>query len=166
MSEIIAVGIHKKPKNGSGGIGLPLKTENFEFTGSKIFTLSEPAENVVLVTVDNIPLNGTAGAPLQYRMNSPTELEILDEMILGEDYWISITFNFSGAANPENPESIFVPSGKRLVFKHPTNDNPAMKNTQEINDLIFGFIGENFISGYYMGGDFDQPESYDQITGS
>lgn len=167
MSELIPIGIHKKDKNsgGGGGTGLPVKTVNFEFTGSKKFTLPEPVVNIVWVTVDNIPMNGTAGAPIQYRMNSATELEILDEMIVGEDKWVSITFNFNAVASP-SPESLFVPVGKRLVFKHPENNIPENQKTQEMYDLIFGFIGDKFISGYYLGGEVEEMESYDPITGS
>lgn len=78
------------------------RKENFEFTGSKIFVLSQPAVNVLSVVVDGITLNGTAGAPLQYRMNSSTQLEILDEMILEEDIWVSITYNYTGSINSSN----------------------------------------------------------------
>ena len=88
----------------AGNIGLDasnFKKENFEFTGSKIFTLSEPALNVLSVVVDGIILNGTVGAPLQYRMNTSTSLEILDEMVLGEDFWVSITYNYAGSIDGE-----------------------------------------------------------------
>lgn len=78
------------------------RKENFEFTASKIFVLSQPAVNVLSVVVDGITLNGTSGAPLQYRMNSSTELEILDEMILEEDIWVSITYNYTGSINSSN----------------------------------------------------------------
>jgi len=81
------------------------RKENFEFTGSKLFTLSEPSLNVLAVIVDGITLNGTPGAPLQYRMNTPTTLEILDEMIVGEDFWVSITYNYEGSINGEEPDS-------------------------------------------------------------
>lgn len=164
MSELIPIGVHKKDKN-SGGAGLPLKTENFEYDGEQaIFTLSEAAVNIVLVMVDNIPMNGTAGAPIQYRMNSPTELEILDEMIYDEDIFVSITYNFI-ASESNIIESIFVPAGKRLVIKHPNNDNPAMQRTQQTSDGVFGFIDGNLIMGYYLGGDLESAESYDPILG-
>ena len=81
------------------------RKENFEFTGSKLFTLSEPALNVLAVVVDGITLNGTSGAPLQYRINTPTSLEILDEMIVGEDFWVSITYNYAGSIDGEQPGS-------------------------------------------------------------
>lgn len=80
-----------------------IQKENFEFTGSKIFPLSKSAVNVLSVVVDGITLNGTSGAPLQYRMNTPSTLEILDEMVLGEDFWVGITYNYRGVENNEGP---------------------------------------------------------------
>ncbi|QLC65779.1 tail fiber domain-containing protein [Flavobacterium sp. LPB0248] len=92
--------------NSASELGLganKFRKENFEFTGSKIFTLSEPALNVLAVVVDGITLNGTPGAPLQYRMNTSTSLEILDEMIVGEDFWVSITYNYAGSVDGGQP---------------------------------------------------------------
>ena len=92
--------------NNASELGLganKFRKENFEFTGSKIFTLSEPALNILAVVVDGITLNGTPGAPLQYRMNTSTSLEILDEMIVGEDFWVSITYNYSGSIDGGQP---------------------------------------------------------------
>lgn len=157
MAELIPIGVHKKEKNGGGGsgIGLPLKTVNFEFTGSKIFTLPEPAVNIVLVTVDNIPMNGTAGAPLQYQMNSSTELEILDEMIVGEDYWVSVTYNL----NAQIPaKSIIIPVGEMLVFKVAPNEN---NNVKEPGDYCLRIIENTFIGGIYLNGEGDSLDDYD-----
>ncbi|WP_163398150.1 hypothetical protein [Flavobacterium fluviatile] len=109
MSELIPIGIHKKNKNNGNGNGLPWTTVNFEFTGSKLFNFSQAVTKIILVKVDNIPLNGDAGAPIQYRLNSPFQLEILDEMIVGEDNWVSVTYNY-GEINEDTPGPIAIPT--------------------------------------------------------
>jgi hypothetical protein len=57
-------------------------------------------------------------------------------------------------------QAMFVQVGKRTIYKHPTNSNPKMKYTQEENDFVIGFIGENWIMGYYVSGDMSQAENY------
>lgn len=109
MSELIPIGIHRKNKNDGNGNGLPFTTVNFEFTGSKLFNFSQAVTKIILVKVDNIPLNGAEGAPLQYRLNSPFQLEILDEMIVGEDFWVSVTYNY-GEIDEDTPGPIAIPT--------------------------------------------------------
>lgn len=55
----------------------------------------------------------------------------------------------------------FVQIGEFELWKHPTNNNPANKFVLEINDMVMGFVGINWIHGYYLGGDIGMVENFD-----
>lgn len=54
--------------------------------------------------------------------------------------------------------------GQRMLFKHPTNNDSAMKYEQQANDFIIGFVGDRMIMGYYLGGEQEEPDSYDIVS--
>ncbi|PTT14281.1 hypothetical protein DBR27_04360 [Flavobacterium sp. HMWF030] len=53
--------------------------------------------------------------------------------------------------------------GQRMIFKHPTNNIPAQKYEQQVNDFVIGFVGENMFLGSYLGGEQDDEKSYKGI---
>lgn len=68
-------------------------------------------------------------------------------------------------AHPELLEKArFVKSGDFTIYKHPTNNDPEKKSTLEINDLVLGFVGDNWINGYYLGGELNMIESFSVNT--
>lgn len=77
--------------------GLPqLKKDAFIFSGSKIFTLTQTSTNILSVVVDGKDYYDV-GTNIQYRMNTSTELEILEELTVGEDVNVVVTYNYAGS---------------------------------------------------------------------
>ncbi|UWY28791.1 hypothetical protein N4T20_02450 [Flavobacterium sp. TR2] len=58
----------------------------------------------------------------------------------------------------------FIPIGQRLVFKHSSNDNPDNINQQEQGDFVIGFVENQWIQGYFLGGDNNNLNNYDVVT--
>lgn len=144
----------------AGNLGLGasnFKKENFAFQGSKIFILSEPALNILSVVVDGIILNGTAGAPLQYRMNNSTTLEILDEMLSGEDFWVSITYNYTGSVDGEpapgsyNADQIAETENRKFQSANQKLFNDATSSIQTQLDTKEPAIPSGVSSQYFRG---------------
>ncbi|URC13935.1 hypothetical protein [Flavobacterium sp. B183] len=58
----------------------------------------------------------------------------------------------------------FITVGELLIFKHPTNNDPAKKYTLEKNDLVQGFVDGTWITAYYNGGEKSALINYSIIT--